>query len=113
MNLAQWLEYLEQCHPSNIELGLERISTVAAKLPIGFDGSKIITVAGTNGKGSTVSMLSAILEQGGYSTCCYTSPHILQYNERVKLGNRFATDEELCESFAAVEAFRGAIKPII
>jgi len=110
LNLAQWLEYLEQCHPSNIELGLERISTVAAKLPIGFDGSKIITVAGTNGKGSTVSMLSAILEQGGYSTCCYTSPHILQYNERVKLGNRFATDEELCESFAAVEAFRGDIK---
>lgn len=107
MNLAQWLEYLEQCHPSNIELGLERVAAVAARLPIDFSRSRIITVGGTNGKGSTVAMLAAILTEAGYSTCCYTSPHLLRYNERVRLGERLASDEELCDSFAAVEAARG------
>jgi dihydrofolate synthase/folylpolyglutamate synthase len=110
LNLEEWLEYLEQCHPSTIELGLERISKVAGKLPIDFTNTRIITVGGTNGKGSTVSMLSSILEEGGYTTACYTSPHLLVYNERVKLGSRFATDEELCHSFAAVEAAREDIK---
>lgn len=110
MNLQQWLEYLESCHPSTIELGLDRIRQVADKLPIDFSGIKVITVGGTNGKGSTVTMLSAILEAGGYRTACYTSPHILQYNERVKLGDRYATDDELCDSFAAVESLRGDIK---
>ena len=107
MNLEEWLEYLEQCHPSTIELGLDRITRVAEKLPIGFQDTRIITVGGTNGKGSTVSMLSAILEEGGYTTASYTSPHLLVYNERVKLGKRLATDAQLCQSFAAVEAVRG------
>ena len=110
MNLSQWLGYLKQCHPRNIELGLGRITQVAAKLPIDISSSKVITVAGTNGKGSTVSMLSTILEKSGYRTCCYTSPHLLQYNERVKVGDRFASDEELCESFAAVESVRGNVE---
>jgi len=110
LNLQQWLEYLESCHPSNIELGLERISQVASKLPIDYSNIKVITVAGTNGKGSTVTMLSAILQAGGYRTATYTSPHILAYNERVMLGDRYATDEELCDSFAAVEAVRGDIQ---
>lgn len=109
-NLEQWLAYLEQCHPSTIELGLERISKVADKLAIAFPDTQIITVGGTNGKGSTVAMLSAILEQGGYKTACYTSPHILKYNERVRLGQRLATDEELCHSFAEVEKARGEIQ---
>jgi dihydrofolate synthase / folylpolyglutamate synthase len=107
LNLEEWLEYLEQCHPSTIELGLDRITRVAEKLPIGFQDTRIITVGGTNGKGSTVSMLSAILEEGGYTTASYTSPHLLVYNERVKLGKRLATDAQLCQSFAAVEAVRG------
>jgi dihydrofolate synthase / folylpolyglutamate synthase len=107
LNLEEWLEYLEQCHPSTIELGLDRIIRVAEKLPIEFQDTCIITIGGTNGKGSTVSMLSAILEEGGYTTACYTSPHLLAYNERVKLGTRLATDAQLCQSFAAVEAVRG------
>ena len=110
MNLSQWLEYLEQCHPSTIELGLDRIKQVADKLPISFDRSKVITVAGTNGKGSTVTMLASILGEAGFSTCCYTSPHLIHYNERVKLGDRLATDEELCDSFAAVEAMRDDVQ---
>lgn len=110
MTLDQWLEYLERCHPSTIELGLDRIARVADKLPIDFAAIKIITVGGTNGKGSTVAMLAAILEAGGYRTACYTSPHLLAYNERVKLGSRYTTDEELCASFAAVEAVRGDIQ---
>jgi len=107
LNLSQWLEYLEQCHPSNIELGLDRVNTVAERLSISFPNSRIITVGGTNGKGSTVQMLSTILEKAEYSTGCYTSPHIQVYNERVRLGSRLATDRELCDSFAAVEAVRG------
>ena len=110
LNLPQWLEYLERLHPSTIELGLERISRVVAKLPIDFSAIKVITVGGTNGKGSTVTMLSTILEAGGYRTAGYTSPHLLHYNERVRLGDRFATDAELCASFAAVEAVRGDIQ---
>ncbi len=110
MNLPKWLEYLERLHPSTIELGLDRINKVASKLPIDFSGIRVITVGGTNGKGSTVTMLSAILEAAGMRTACYTSPHILQYNERVRLGDRYATDEELCESFAKVEAERGDIQ---
>ena len=110
MNLAQWLEYLERLHPSTIELGLERINKVASRLPIDFSRIRVITVGGTNGKGSTVTMLSAILEAAGMRTACYTSPHILRYNERVRLGDRYATDEELCESFAKVEAERGDIQ---
>lgn len=104
--LDEWLQYLEQCHPSNIELGLDRVSAVAARLDISLSNSRIITVGGTNGKGSTVTMLCAILEAAGYSTCSYTSPHLLTYNERVRLGERLATDEELCDSFAAVEGAR-------
>jgi len=109
LNLEQWLEYLEQCHPSNIELGLDRIADVASRLDISFPDSRVITVGGTNGKGSTVTMLSAILENAGYTTACYTSPHLLVYNERVRLGKRLATDEELCASFADVEKARGQI----
>lgn len=110
MNLTQWLEYLERCHPSTIELGLERINQVASKLPIDFSDIRVITVGGTNGKGSSVTMLSAILEAAGYRTACYTSPHLIRYNERVRLGDRYATDDELCQSFAAVEAVRGEIQ---
>lgn len=110
MNLPQWLEYLERLYPSTIELGLERINKVASKLPIDFSGIQVITVGGTNGKGTTVTMLSAILEAAGMRTACYTSPHILRYNERVRLGDRYATDAELCESFAKVEAERGDIR---
>lgn len=110
VTLKQWLDFLEQCHPSNIELGLDRVGEVAGKLSIDFTGTRIITVGGTNGKGSTVAMLCAILEAAGFTTASYTSPHLLHYNERVRLGDRLATDEELCASFAEVEKARQDIQ---
>jgi len=77
-----------------------------ALLPLPF---AVFTVAGTNGKGSTVAMLDAILRAGGYRVGTYTSPHIVRYNERVRLHDRDATNTELCEAFARVEAVRGEI----
>ncbi len=106
--LAGWLEYLETLHPKNIELGLERV--VAVKARLGLQPSfPIITVGGTNGKGSTCAMLERILGAAGYRTGLYTSPHLLRYNERVRLAGVEADDESLCAAFAAVDAGRGEI----
>jgi len=103
--LPEWLGYLERMHPTAIEMGLERIRRVQAKL--GLEPSfSIISVAGTNGKGSTCMMLEAILSHAGYCVGCYTSPHLLRYNERVRINRREAGDDELCEAFRAVESAR-------
>ncbi len=105
--LAQWLEYIERVHPSSIEMGLERTQQVA--LALGLKPSfPILTVGGTNGKGSACAMLEAILHHAGYKVGCYTSPHLLHYNERVRIGCREADDTLLCSAFAAVDAARGA-----
>lgn len=106
--LADWLAYLESLHPKTIELGLERVNRVKQALDL-LPGFPIITVGGTNGKGSTCAMLESILSAAGYRVGCYTSPHLLAYNERVRVNRTPAGDEELCRSFAAVEAARGDI----
>jgi dihydrofolate synthase/folylpolyglutamate synthase len=103
--LAEWLEYLEQLHPKAIAMGLERVSEVARLLRI-VPGFAIITVGGTNGKGSCCAMLEAIFLQAGYRVGCYTSPHLLRYNERVHIDGREATDDVLCRAFARIEAAR-------
>src|SRR5690349_24663590 len=77
-------------------------------MQIALDGP-VITVAGTNGKGSTCAMLEAMLRAGGYRTALYTSPHLLRYNERVRLAGTQASDDALAEAFAAVEAARGDV----
>ena len=103
--LPEWLGYLERTHPTVIEMGLERIRRVQAEL--GLEPSfPIISVAGTNGKGSTCMMLEAILCHAGYRVGCYTSPHLLRYNERVRISRREAGDDELCEAFRVVESAR-------
>lgn len=103
--LAEWLDYLEHMHPTAIEMGLERIRRVQAEL--GLEPSfPVISVAGTNGKGSTCMMLEAILGRAGYRVGCYTSPHLLRYNERIRIGRNEASDDELCEAFRAVESAR-------
>jgi dihydrofolate synthase/folylpolyglutamate synthase len=107
-DLSAWLAYLERLHPkgqAGIELGLERVRQVSAALgqaPF----CPIITVAGTNGKGSTVAYLESILTRAGYRVGCYSSPHLLRYNERVRVGGQPARDDALCAAFAQVEAAR-------
>ncbi len=106
--LAGWLEYIERQHPKTIALGLERVSEVLDGLEIAF-GCPVITVGGTNGKGSTCAMLASILGSAGYRVGLYTSPHLLRYNERVRLCGREAEDAALCEAFAVVERARTGI----
>ncbi|MBK5104560.1 MAG: bifunctional tetrahydrofolate synthase/dihydrofolate synthase [Burkholderiales bacterium] len=104
-DLAGWLAYIEQQHPQAIALGLERV--VRVRDAIGLAPTvPVITVAGTNGKGSTCAMLEAILDAAGYRVGLYTSPHLLHYNERVRIGGREADDEALVSAFARVEAAR-------
>ena len=103
--LSEWLRYLESLHPKTIEMGLARVERVRAELGL-LPSFPVITVAGTNGKGSTCAMMEAILSRAGYRTGCYTSPHLLRYNERVRIAQREAGDQELCKAFEAVEAAR-------
>lgn len=107
--LADWLAYLEQLHPSAIDMGLERSREVARRLGLGKPAAKVITVTGTNGKGSTCAFLASLLQEQGLKVGVYSSPHLLRYNERVQVAGVDATDAELCEAFAAVEAARGEI----
>ncbi len=104
--LAHWLTHLESLHPKTIALGLERVAQVKQRLNLNPD-FPIIIVGGTNGKGSVCAMLEAILHAAGYRVGCYTSPHLLDYNERVRIAKQQASDEELCVSFAAIEDVRG------
>lgn len=106
--LSEWLSFLEGLHPKVIELGLERVERVRARLSL-LPAFPVITVGGTNGKGSTCAMLEAILRSAGYRTGCYTSPHLLRYNERVRINGREASDAMLCEAFKTVEAARQAV----
>ncbi len=107
-NLADWLTYLESLHPKSIALGLERMAQVKQRLNLDPD-FPIIVVGGTNGKGSVCAMLESILHAAGYRVGCYTSPHLLHYNERVRIEKRQASDAELCVSFEQIECVRGDI----
>lgn len=104
-DLSGWLTYLEQLHPKPIALGLDRVGLVARRL--GLDPHfTIVTVAGTNGKGSTCAMLERIYFEAGYHVACYTSPHLLRYNERVRIAGVEVPDAQLCRAFEAVERAR-------
>jgi dihydrofolate synthase/folylpolyglutamate synthase len=104
--LADWLAWLEQLHPKSIALGLDRVDEVARRLKL-HPAFPVITVAGTNGKGSTCAMLENIYQAAGIHVGCYSSPHLLRYNERVRINGAEAADDALCRAFAAVEAARG------
>ena len=106
LTLEDWLVLLEQRHAQTIQLGLERVAAVRTRLGPDPD-AVVITVGGTNGKGSCCAMLEAILLAEGYRVGCYTSPHLLRYNERVRLDGKDVTDASLIAGFAAVEAARG------
>ncbi|MDF0732537.1 bifunctional tetrahydrofolate synthase/dihydrofolate synthase [Pseudomonas entomophila] len=106
-SLGEWLAYLEQLHPSAIDMGLERSQQVLARLGLGRLAPRVVTVTGTNGKGSTCAFVASLLRAQGLKVGVYSSPHLLRYNERVLIDGREASDEQLCEAFAAVEAARG------
>ena len=106
--LQDWLDFCERLHPVTIDMGLDRVRQVADRLELRFD-CPVITVAGTNGKGSTCAMLEAILLESGYRTGVYTSPHLVHFEERCRLSGQSASASELAEAFAAVDAARGEV----
>lgn len=106
--LADWLAYCEQLHAKNIELGLDRVRAVAQKLGLAFN-CPVITVAGTNGKGSTCAMLESILRHAGYRTGVYSSPHLVHFEERLRLSGESVAAAALLPHFEAVEQARGAV----
>ena len=108
-SLADWLAYLEQLHPTAIDMGLDRVRAVAARMAMTRPAPLVVTVTGTNGKGSTCAFIASLLNAQGLKIGSYSSPHLLRYNERVLLSGREASDAELCEAFAVVEAARGEI----
>jgi dihydrofolate synthase / folylpolyglutamate synthase len=108
LTLDAWLAHLESAHPVGIDMGLGRIGQVKAALQLTF-ACPVITVGGTNGKGSTCAILESILLQAGYHVGCHTSPHLLEFNERARIDGQNATDAELLPHFEAVEAARKSL----
>jgi dihydrofolate synthase/folylpolyglutamate synthase len=106
--LEDWLPWLESLSPREIVLGLERVHEVLQRLALPRP-ERVIHVAGTNGKGSSVAMLEALLRVDGAVTGCYTSPHVLRYNERIRIDGRPASDARILQAFVAVEAARGDV----
>ena len=104
-NLAAWLDYIEALHPKSIAMGLDRVNVVKQRLNLNPQ-FPIVIVAGTNGKGSTCAMLEHIYHAAGYSVGTYSSPHLLRYNERVRINSQEVTDEDLVKAFVAVEQAR-------
>lgn len=107
--LDQWLDHLEALHPTEMELGLGRVSAVANTLGLLPYEIPVVTVAGTNGKGSTVAVLSALLGECGKITGSFTSPHFQRFNERIRVAGCDAGDDEIVAAFAAIEAARGQL----
>ena len=103
--LDGWLAHCERLHPLNIDMGLERVRKVADRLQLKFD-CPVITVAGTNGKGSTCAMLEAVAQQAGYRTGVYTSPHLVHFEERCRIHGESVSAIDLVANFAAVESAR-------
>ena len=102
--LSDWLSYFEFRHLEPIQLGLERVRTVAERLELALLNATVITVAGTNGKGSTVAALTAIYQAAGYCVATYTSPHLLNFNERICVNQTPISDDDLCTAFRVIHA---------
>ncbi|MEI2454243.1 MULTISPECIES: bifunctional tetrahydrofolate synthase/dihydrofolate synthase [Lysobacter] len=105
--LADWLSHIERIHPKSIDMGLDRIREVAQRMRLGRPGRRVITVGGTNGKGSTVAFIEAMARAAGWTVGAYTSPHLLAYNERIRIDGRDAADADIVAAFEAIEAARG------
>ena len=107
--LDDWLRWQERLHPSEIDLGLERVAGVWRRLRPGGLDCPVVTVGGTNGKGSSVAMLESILRAAGYRAGCYTSPHLRRYNERIRIAGDEVSDAALCAAFERVDRARGEV----
>jgi len=105
--LAEWLRWQETLHPRAIDLGLERVRPVAAALDLLHPGVPVVTIAGTNAKGSCAALLEAVMRAAGWRVGCYTSPHVLRYNERVRVDGEPVEDGALMSAFEAVDRGRG------
>ncbi len=108
-SLQAWLEWLESFHPSEIDLGLDRVSEVAGRLKLDYndsDSPTVITIAGTNGKGSCVSVLNHLLTRSGLRVGSYTSPHLLRYNERININGEPVADHTIADSFKRIDQAR-------
>ncbi|PTT37459.1 bifunctional folylpolyglutamate synthase/dihydrofolate synthase, partial [Acidovorax sp. HMWF018] len=103
--LEGWLRHCEQLHPRNIDMGLDRVAEVARRMALRFE-CPVITVAGTNGKGSTCAMLEAVALQAGYRTGVYTSPHLVHFEERCRVHGEIVSAADLVPHFEAVESAR-------
>ena len=108
-SLSAWLAWQETLHPQKIDLGLGRVAAVADRMGLLLPNYGVITVAGTNGKGSSVALLAAILGATGYRVGSYSSPHLLRYNERISISGQQATDGDLCHAFDCVDQARGKV----
>lgn len=108
-SLGQWLHWLEQLHPVEIDMGLQRVQEVARLLGLARPAKQIVTVTGTNGKGSTCALLEALCRQQGLRTAVYSSPHFLRYNERIRVNGEEASDEAISAAFEAIEKVRDDI----
>ena len=107
-SLDQWLPWLESLSPREIVLGLERVREVKHRLDL-HDPKFVVNVAGTNGKGSSVAMLESLLRNAGIVTGCYTSPHVISYNERTRIDGRPASEQVILKALAKVESVRGDV----
>jgi dihydrofolate synthase/folylpolyglutamate synthase len=107
--LSDWLAWQEQLHPASIDLGLERVEQVWQRLHSSYFDCPVISVAGTNGKGSSVAMLQSIYQAAGYKTASYTSPHLLKYNERICINGKPVDDGTLCHAFERIDQARDQV----
>lgn len=110
MNLQQWLDYILALHPLEMELGLDRVATVAQRLRLTKPAPPVVTVAGTNGKGSCIALMEGLLHDHGRRTGVYTSPHLHRYNERIRIHGKPVSDQSLVDAFSAIEDARGEIR---
>ncbi len=109
-SLADWLDWQQSLNPKTIDLGLQRVAEVLQRLQLSADfPCPVITVAGTNGKGSTVALLESILSESGLRVGCYTSPHILDYNERIRLQQQPVSEQMLCQAFDEIDQARDSL----
>jgi len=108
-SLAAWLDWQAGLNPKEISLGLERVRLVWDRLGQPSLGAAVVTVAGTNGKGSSVAFAEAILQAAGYRTGCYTSPHLLHYNERIRVDQQAVEDDRLCAAFDRIDQARADV----